>query len=259
MLLYAPTADAPICYGSSNRSTFDGLTGGGGGGVPDLPPVNITPPVVSGDAVVGEVLHTTDGTWQYNPFSFLYIWRQDGGVNCTGDGATTADYTPNEDDIGFPLFCSIVAQNSAGDSLEVNSNNSDEVEAAPPPDPGLPEITEITFLVGGSGVGGHGFAISNASARLGIWFNTDGQSQPDMTGLGVTSYIEVGSLTTESSAQDICGAAHGALDANGFTINSNTGTVLTVQDDAVGTRVDPQEEFASLFSFNVTQQGTNPS
>lgn len=118
-----------VVLGNIDEGLNDGLPGEYVPVDPGLPPVNITAPVISGTARVGETLHVTDGTWQYNPFSFLYQWRQDGGTNCVGATSTTADYEPNVADAGFELYCSIVAQNSAGDSLEVDSDNSDEVAA----------------------------------------------------------------------------------------------------------------------------------
>lgn len=103
----------------------------GGGGV-DLPPVNITPPVVSGTAIVDGALDASGDTWQYPVTNKIWTWKQDGGTNCTGTnwsstGDTPGTYVPNAADIGYQLYVEVVAQNSAGESSPVDSNLSDSV------------------------------------------------------------------------------------------------------------------------------------
>jgi hypothetical protein len=99
---------------------------GGGGEIPP-PPENLTLPTISGTPIVGEILYVENGTWSNSPTSFLYQWKQDGGTNCSGEGATTSEYVIDETDIGFQLVVSETAQNSQG-SNSVDSEPTTEVE-----------------------------------------------------------------------------------------------------------------------------------
>ena len=80
-------------------------------------PVNTVAPVVSGTAVVGQVLTTTDGTWSNSPSSFSYQWKR--GVTNVGTNATT--YTLVSADAGQSMTCVVTATNAAG-SANATSN-----------------------------------------------------------------------------------------------------------------------------------------
>jgi hypothetical protein len=73
-------------------------------------PVNTVAPVVSGTAVVGQVLTTTDGTWSNSPSSFSYQWKR--GVTNVGTNATT--YTLVAADAGQSITCVVTGTNAAG-------------------------------------------------------------------------------------------------------------------------------------------------
>lgn len=78
-------------------------------------PVNVTPPVVSGNAIVGYTLTTTTGTWQ-NPVTFTYEWLRDGSPI---GGATASTYTTVAADIGT----AITSRVTTGGASEVSSNS----------------------------------------------------------------------------------------------------------------------------------------
>jgi hypothetical protein len=82
-------------------------------------PANTVAPVISGTAVVGNVLTTTNGTWTNSPSSFAYQWRR-GGVPISG--ATSINYTLVQADAGFNINVSVVATNVLGNGIGYSSN-----------------------------------------------------------------------------------------------------------------------------------------
>lgn len=59
------------------------------GAADPLPPVNQTPPAVSGTARVGEMLQATPGSWVPEPTTYSYAWLRDGAPI---PGASAASY-----------------------------------------------------------------------------------------------------------------------------------------------------------------------
>ena len=93
-------------------------------------PVNTVLPVISGIAGPGEVLHTTNGAWDNTTTGFHYQWQSD-GVNATGSGATTADYTIAVADIGTTITSIVKARNSGGLSAGATSVGVGPVSSDP--------------------------------------------------------------------------------------------------------------------------------
>ena len=69
-------------------------------------------PVISGVAIVGEVLTVSTGSWLNNPTSFSYIWRRDGTPIVGAADANT--YTIAQADIASTITVSVIATNDAG-------------------------------------------------------------------------------------------------------------------------------------------------
>ena len=68
-----------------------------------VPPVNTVAPDTTGDAKVGSVLTTTQGTWTGTaPITYTYQWYS--GIN-TIVGATTNTYTVQASDLGNAVIC----------------------------------------------------------------------------------------------------------------------------------------------------------
>jgi hypothetical protein len=78
-------------------------------------PMNTGLPALSGTAQNGQTLAATNGTWTNSPTSFTYQWKS-AGVNATGAGATTANYTCNAADVGNTITCAVTAINGSGSS-----------------------------------------------------------------------------------------------------------------------------------------------
>jgi hypothetical protein len=82
------------------------------------PPQNTTPPVITGQAQVGQSLSSSSGSWSgTQPMTFSYQWQRcDGsGASCTNlSGATASSYTTVSTDQGATLRTLVTATNNAG-------------------------------------------------------------------------------------------------------------------------------------------------
>ena len=66
-------------------------------------PAEITPPTISGSAVVGQRLTATNGTWQgTDPISYSYVWQTCNAsvTGCSGTGKTDQTYNVPASDVG---------------------------------------------------------------------------------------------------------------------------------------------------------------
>src|SRR5262245_24275364 len=96
------------------------------GQVPKNPnaPVEVTPPEINGDAVVGETLTATTGTWKGNtPISYTFKWQNCNAAvtSCTANGATGNTYTVKANDQGERLRVKVIAKNNAGQTAGLSS------------------------------------------------------------------------------------------------------------------------------------------
>jgi hypothetical protein len=79
-------------------------------------PTNTTPPIILGDAELGQDLSVDEGIWTGNP-TFTYQWQRCSalGTGCAGiAGATTDRYTVTTADLGFTLRVRLTAHNAQG-------------------------------------------------------------------------------------------------------------------------------------------------
>jgi hypothetical protein len=81
-------------------------------------------PLVSGHAVVGRTLRTTDGTWSIKPDSYRYQWYA-GHTKITG--ATDATYDPTPAVAGERIHVVVTARRDGYTSLSASSENTDRV------------------------------------------------------------------------------------------------------------------------------------
>jgi len=104
-------------------------------------PVNEAEPQISGNAVEGQTLTASNGTWEgAQPMTFTYRWVRCGasggnpdGTDCTViSGATNSTYVPVAADVGSRLRVQVTATNSVGGTTEA-SNATAEVSAARAP------------------------------------------------------------------------------------------------------------------------------
>lgn len=79
---------------------------------PPSAPVNTSLPTISGNASLGSTMFCNPGAWSGVPDpDFTYQWRKDGS-NIVG--ATSASYSPDEEDLGSEVSCRVTATNSQG-------------------------------------------------------------------------------------------------------------------------------------------------
>jgi hypothetical protein len=104
-------------------------------------PSNTQPPVVSGTPEVGNVLTTTDGSWNgTTPFTFTHQWRRcdkTGGGCANISGATQSSYKLQGADGGHSLRAVVTAKNSDGTD-SATSVPTAVVPAAPVSNNGCP-------------------------------------------------------------------------------------------------------------------------
>jgi hypothetical protein len=88
------------------------------------PPVNSTPPTISGTAQEGKKLTAAPGSWSEEPTSYKYKWRRCNaqGAHCTViKTATATTYTVQAADVGYTLRVYVIARNAAGRSKVARS------------------------------------------------------------------------------------------------------------------------------------------
>jgi hypothetical protein len=111
---------------------------------PQLAPVNIDPPTITGTARVGEVLTAHNGAWDNAPTDFRYRWLRcnAGGNNCLLLAADGQTFRLHDVDAGRTLRVRVTAINADG-STNARSEPSDVVQpnAAPLTNTARPTIT----------------------------------------------------------------------------------------------------------------------
>lgn len=111
-------------------------------------PVNVNPPVISGDEAVGETAHCSTGDWGnvigVSPSAtYTYQWYRDSEPI---SGATSADYTFQPEDEGETIDASVASTNVDGSSDEVFSTN--QMIPGPASDTTPPIVNLTTPLTG---------------------------------------------------------------------------------------------------------------
>lgn len=188
--------------------------------VPDIAPVNETPPIVTGFTVAGQNLTSTTGTWQ-TPGSdipgFAYQWYRVGSPAVLIAGATAAIYTLTAGDIGQRLFCRVTAQHPTGNQ-SVDSEQTGVVDASftAPVNTGLPEITGM-LEDGETLVASTGYWTTNGLEieSYGYQWRRSGAA---ISGATASSY----ELTTDDVGETMSVAVTATNDAGGTTAVSNS-------------------------------------
>jgi hypothetical protein len=81
-------------------------------------PVNTVLPALTGAAIVGQTLYTSDGTWDITPTSFTYQWYDQTGAIA---GETNDSYLVVDADVGSLIHCAVTAYNVAAPSSPASS------------------------------------------------------------------------------------------------------------------------------------------
>jgi thermitase len=109
------------------------------------PPAPKSPPTISGEAKQGQTLKETHGEWTNNPTGYSIEWLrcESTGANCNAIlGATKAEYTLVEADVGHKLRAREIASNAGGASevAQLSELSAAVVPLAPEPGAKPPEI-----------------------------------------------------------------------------------------------------------------------
>jgi hypothetical protein len=196
------------------------------------PPVNATPPAVSGSAAQGQTLTATNGTWNGTaPITFSTTWQRcdSSGNNCANI-ATGTSYVLTATDVGSTMRASVTATNAAG-----------SVSAASPPTAVVtPQITGDAPPV---------------TAGLQMWFDANQEAYAD--GAAVTKWTDRSGFGRDLTSFDAGSAAtfrrnavngRPAIEFNGSTSLLKTyGSTFTIaQPDTffiVYKQLDPGEAY----------------
>jgi hypothetical protein len=84
-------------------------------------PVNEAPPTLTGEAVPGELLKCTDGTWDGSPTRFTYRWLLD---EVPIEGPDESAYRLTAADEGHAVACQVTASNGAGSTTALSAEVS---------------------------------------------------------------------------------------------------------------------------------------
>jgi hypothetical protein len=130
------------------------LAGGSAQAMRNVAPANTAPPTISGTPAVGQMLTTSDGTWNNTPTSFAYQWLRcnAGGNSCANvANGTLKTYTLVGADAGHTMRVRVTATNADG-SNSVQSAQTTVVapatssaapkNTAPPTISGTPKVGE---------------------------------------------------------------------------------------------------------------------
>ena len=186
--------------------------------VPPSPPVNTSPPVVSGTAQEGQQLPSSTGTWSGSPTGFSYQWRRcdsEGGACSNVSGATASTYTLVAADVGSTLRARVTASNGAGSSA-ADSTQTAVVTAAPS---GVPPGFSSVFTDPGCG------GCSVAAIANGLRATIAGAADTLDTAYGVQDFGGSGGVSGRVYVRDVLSLAQGQ------TLASNL-ALLQVRNDA---------------------------
>ena len=206
-------------------------------------PGNTGPPQVSGPAVRGQTLRTTNGSWSgTRPFSWRYRWlRCDTGGCTTISNATRPSYVLRFADIGRTVRSRVLVSNAEG-SASADSNSTAVVQPAstagppantsPPTISGVPQQNQTLSATTGTwtgakpqtftyrwrvcdAVGGNCFDIANATASTHV---------PTADDIGHTLRVRItarNSLGARSATSTPTGVVQKAAVPSGQTVSIN--------------------------------------
>jgi len=102
------------------------------------PPVNQTPPSISGAAQVGSTLTASPGTWSGKTLSYAYQWVRcsSSGASCSAiGGATASTDSLTSADAGSTLRVTVTATNRYGSAVATSAQTAVVASASSPPPP----------------------------------------------------------------------------------------------------------------------------
>jgi hypothetical protein len=126
-----------------------------------LVPIDVVPPLISGSAQEGQTVTCSAGIWLNSPTRYSYSWQRDA---TTIAGQTGSSYTITGDDVNHAITCTVVAGNTAGNSVPAISL---PVLPIALPLPGIPLPVNTALPV----ISGIPFQGQTLSCLTGSWTN----------------------------------------------------------------------------------------
>jgi len=111
------------------------------------PPVNLTPPTITGQPVETTTLVGGIGTWDVSA-SFAYQWRR-GGSDIPG--ATGTSYTLTSTDVGSNITFRVTATNAGGSTTATSASVGPVQTYLPPATPPVSAVAPWTFVITDTG------------------------------------------------------------------------------------------------------------
>lgn len=89
-------------------------------------PVNSVLPTITGDAIEGETLTCSNGTWTNTPDAYAHQWNRDGSPI---SDATASTRVLTADDVGSVMTCTVTATNDGVWASVTSAPTAEVVEA----------------------------------------------------------------------------------------------------------------------------------
>jgi hypothetical protein len=134
---------------------------------PPPAPTEKSPPTIAGEAIEGQQLSATAGTWAGSPTRYEYQWElcnASGEACATLAGETGSTYTLSAADVGHTLRVTVTASNAGGSEPASSVASATIVEAASPPPPPPAPTEKSPPTIEGEAIEGR-----SLSANRGTW------------------------------------------------------------------------------------------
>jgi hypothetical protein len=129
----------------------------------EAPPWNIVAPTISGQAVEGQPVTASAGSWGNSPSSYAYQWQHCTSSGCANIvGATSSSYLLQASDVGDTTDVVVTASDSGGSSTASSAQT-----AAVAPDPPAAPVNTAPPTISGSAMQGQ-----TLTASSGTWNNS---------------------------------------------------------------------------------------
>ena len=172
--------------------------------VQESPPTNTVLPIISGEAVEGEVLSVSEGEWTESPTSYSYQWQRcntTGGSCSNVSGATHSTYSLGSGDVGHTLRVIVKARN-AGGTGSADSDLTLEVEEPSTPPP-LAPVNTATPTISGAMIEGEVLSVTEGKWTGSPTSYTYQWQRCGTTGAGCTSVSGAIHSTYSLSSSDV--------------------------------------------------------
>jgi subtilase family serine protease len=209
-------ATAYLCQGLPG---YDGPTGvgtpnGSSGGQALAPPVNTSPPTISGTTAQGQTLTANPGSWTGYPSpAFTYQWQQCSGGTCTDIPTASAQtYTLTSADVGKTIDVVVTGTNSSGSARATSAQTGSVTPAtadfslsASSASPTMTRNGSATYQVAINPVNGYNGQVTLSVSGYGNGVTPSWSQNPATTGSTLTltgANAQLGSYTLTIKGTD---------------------------------------------------------